>query len=179
MNRLTRELTTLVWAGFVLALVSAVLWAQPAVSSNRGEAKLDLGDKTITINYGRPYLQGRDITKEAAVGTLWRLGMNQATQMKTEVDLYTCCGVLKAGSYSLWAKKVAEDKWELIFNSQTGQWGTQHDPLRDLLTVPMKVEISKQSVEQFTITLVKTAKGGEFRFAWGTQVLVAEFTTKV
>ena len=63
-------------------------------------------------------------------------------------------------------------------NSQSGQWGTDHDPLKDLISVPMKVETSKNSVEQVTITLVKTAKGGEIRCTWGTQVLVAEFSNK-
>lgn len=163
----------------LLILLSTLspLSAQPGVSSNRGEAKLDLAGKTISINYGRPTLKGRDF-KDVAIGTTWRLGMDQATTLKTTFDLYTCCGLIKAGSYSLWAKKVAEDKWGLIFNSQTGQWGTQHDPLRDVLSVPMKLQTSKQNVEQFTITLVKTANGGEIHCAWGAQVLIAEFSTK-
>lgn len=173
-----RFLKLFAFGAVVLLFCSTLLIGQPGVSSNRGEVKLDIGGKSVSINYGRPFLQGRDLTKEAAVGTVWRLGMNEATQIKTETDLYTCCGMVKAGSYSLWAKKMAENKWELIFNSQTGQWGTQHDPTQDLISIPLKVEPSKQSVEQFTITLVKTAKGGEIRCAWGNQVLVAEFTTK-
>lgn len=154
------------------------LSAQPPAGSDRGNARLLLEGKAITINYGRPALKGRDLSNSVAVGTIWRLGMNEATTIKTDLDFYTCCGVVKAGSYSLWAKKVGVDKWELVFNSQTGQWGTDHDPLRDVLSVPMKTETSKESVEQFTITLAKTPKGGEIRCAWGTQVLVAEFSTK-
>lgn len=163
----------------VIALLTVTpMVAQPAAGANRGIVKLEIGGKTLSINYGRPSLKGRDVAKQVAVGTVWRLGMNEATVLRAGFDLYTCCGLIKAGAYSLWAKKVAENKWELVFNSQTGQWGTEHDPLKDVLSVPMKVENSKQSVEQFTITLVKTAKGGEIRCAWGTQVLVAEFSTK-
>lgn len=171
-------LKSLAFVAVLILLSLTLLSGQPGVSSNRGEAKLDIGGKIVSINYGRPLLQGRDLTQEAPVGTVWRLGMNEATQIKADIDLYTCCGMVKAGSYSLWAKKVAENKWELIFNSQTGQWGTQHDPTRDLISVPMKTEPSKPSVEQFTITIMKTTKGGEIRCAWGTEVLVAEFSTK-
>lgn len=153
--------------------------AQPAAGPMRGIATLDLGGTNISINYGRPSLKGRDMIAEAKTGTVWRLGMNEATVARTSSDIYTCCGVIKAGAYSLWAKKVGDNKWEMVFNSQTGQWGTMHDPTKDILSVPMTVETSKQSVEKFTITIVKTAKGGEFRCAWGTQVLVMEFTTKV
>ena len=161
-----------------LFLAIPFLSAQPPAGPNRGVANLTLDGKTISINYGRPALKGRDLSNSVAVGTVWRFGMNEATVLKTDADLYTCCGVLKAGSYSLWAKKVGENKWELIFNSQTGKWGTDHDPLKDLISVPMKVETSKDSAEQVTITLVKTAKGGEIRCAWGTQLLAAEFSNK-
>jgi hypothetical protein len=173
-----RSFLPLVCAIVVLLLTWTHIEAQPSASSNRGLAKLEIAGKTISINYGRPLLNGRDLDKEAPVGQVWRLGMNQATTIQTGVDLYTCCGVVKEGSYSLWAKKVGENKWELIFNSETGQWGTQHNALKDILSVPMQLEASKESIEQFTITVVKTAKGGEIRCAWGTQILVAEFSTK-
>jgi hypothetical protein len=178
-----RSITSLVALAVVLLLLVTALYAQPPAPADRGMAKLDIEGKVFSINYGRPKMNGRDFSS-TAVGTLWRMGMDQATTITLPVEIYTCCGVIKTGNYSLWAKKVAPDKktgaekWELIFNSQTGQHGTNHDPLKDVLSVPMKVEAAKESVEQLTISMEKAAKGYEIRTAWGTKVLVMEFTTK-
>jgi hypothetical protein len=178
-----RSITPLVALAAVLLLLVTALYAQPPAAANRGMAKLDIEGKDFSINYGRPKMNGRDFSS-TAVGTIWRMGMNQATTITLPVEIYTCCGVIKAGNYSLWAKKVDPDKktgaekWELIFNSQTGQWGTNHDPLKDVLSVPMKVEAAAESVEQLAISIEKAAKGYEIRTAWGTKVLVMEFTTK-
>ncbi len=168
------------WVGLTVLMSVAVLmiFAQPAPGPKRGIATQVFDGKTISINYGRPSLMGRDLNTAAKVGTVWRFGMNEATVLKSDFDLYTCCGVIKAGSYSLWAKKVGDNKWEMIFNSQTGQWGTEHNPTKDLISVPMTVESSNQSVEKFTVTIVKTAKGGQIRGAWGKQVLVMDFSSK-
>ena len=43
------------------------------------------------------------------------------------------------------------DKWTLIINKQTGQWGTVYDEKQDLVRVPMKVGKTSAPVEQFTI----------------------------
>ncbi|MDD5544647.1 MAG: DUF2911 domain-containing protein [Acidobacteriia bacterium] len=171
--------TTVKLAAAILLLAGAFVlipsFAQPP-ASNRGLAKLDLGgDKTISIDYGRPDLKGRDLNAALKVGEVWRLGMNQATVLKSDVDIYACCGVIKKGNYSLWAKKTAENKYELIFNSQTGQWGTLHDPKKDVISVPLKVEASKDPVDKFTVTLAKKGDDAEARFAWGKETLVMEF----
>ena len=55
----------------------------------------------------------------------------------------------------------------LIFNKQTGQWGTSHDASQDLAEVPLKWSQGSSSHEQFTMEL----EGGALRMLWGQHVL--------
>jgi hypothetical protein len=95
--------------------------------------------------------------------------------MTTPVDLAFGSIKVPKGAYSLWLKSAAPDKFELVFNSQTGQWGMQHDAAKDLFQVPMKKEVLSNSVETFTIDLKSAAKGGTFVLNWGTTALSADF----
>ncbi len=72
-------------------------------------------------------------------GSFWRMGMNQATVLTTPVDLVFGTTKVAKGAYSLWLKKEGP-KYMLVFNSQTGQWGTQHDPAKDVTSVALKSE---------------------------------------
>ena len=100
---------------------------------SRGKAELKAGAGSITVDYGRPALKGRDMLCQLQAGQSWRMGMNQATILATPVDLTFGSTKLPKGSYSLFLKKVDADKFELVFNSQTGQWGLKHDAAKDVL----------------------------------------------
>src|SRR3990172_10478640 len=102
------------------------------------------------------------------------MGMNQATVLTTPVDLTFGATKLVQGSYSLWLKK-AGDKFELVFNSQTGQWGTQHDPAKDVCSVVLKQEPLPAPVETFTMDLKAAPKGGDLGLSWGATKLSAGF----
>jgi hypothetical protein len=107
-------------------------------------------------------------------GQFWRMGMNQATVLTTPADLTFGSTKIAKGSYSLWLKKAA-DKFEIVFNSQTGQWGTEHDPGKDVSSVTMKSEPLSSPVETFTIELKEAPKGGDLGLSWGTTRLSAGF----
>ncbi len=99
--------------------------------------------------------------------------MNQATTLTTEGDLKFGDFDVPQGSYSLFAKKTGVEAWDLIFNKQTGQWGTQRDASKDLGAIPLTVGEGTESVEQFTIELLA---GGEFSMSWGTLRVSVSFT---
>jgi hypothetical protein len=141
----------------------------------RGKAELNAGTGSITLDYGRPELKGRDMLSQLQVGQFWRMGMNQASVLNTPVDLTFGSTKIPKGAYSLWLKLAAPDKFELVFNSQTGQWGTQHDATKDVFQVPMKKEALPSSVEALTIELKSAPKGGVFTLHWGTTALLADF----
>jgi hypothetical protein len=156
--------------GMLCALLVVPAFAQ----GGRGKAELKAGSGSITIDYGRPSLKGRDMISQLKEGSFWRMGMNQATVLTTPVDLMFGTTKIEKGSYSLWLKKEG-DKYMLVFNSQTGQWGTQHDPNKDVHSVTLKQDTLSNPVETFTIDLKEAPKGGDFSLSWGTTKLSAPF----
>jgi hypothetical protein len=168
---------TLVWTCFaVLAAVLAVsASAQPAGGPPaRGKAEMKTGTGEITIDYGRPSLKGRDMLSQLKDGAVWRMGMNQATVLTTPVDLTFGSTKIAKGAYSLWLKKTG-DAYQLVFNSQTGQWGTQHDAAKDVASVDMKKTPLSSPVETFTIDLKPSADGGTLDLSWGAMKLAEPF----
>jgi hypothetical protein len=141
----------------------------------RGKAEMAAGSGSITVDYGRPELKGRDMLGKLQEGQFWRMGTNQATVLTTPVDLAFGSVKVPKGAYSLWLKLASPDKFELVFNSQTGQWGMQHDASKDVFQVPMKKATLANSVETFTIELKNAPKGGAFVLNWGTTALSADF----
>lgn len=160
---------------FPLLGLAVLLLAAPLYGQDRGVAKAMVAGKAIAIDYGRPSLKGRDMVSEAQPGMIWRLGKNEATTIKTEADLQFGDVSIPKGHYSLWAKKIDAKTWHLIFNKQTGQWGTAHDASQDFAEVPLKVEPLSDSVETFTISIDASGKKGTMKFDWGKSQLVTDF----
>jgi len=160
-------------AAALLAVLVGPAQAQPAPPA-RGQAELKAGAGAITVDYGRPSLRGRDMLAQLQEGAFWRMGMNQATVLKTPVDLRFGSVAIAKGAYSLWLKKVGAG-FELAFNSQTGQWGTQHDPAKDVATVAMTKGSLASPVEMFTMELTPNPKGGTLSLSWGETKLGAGF----
>ncbi len=150
-----------------------------SAGSNRGVASAAFGDQTVSINYGRPQLQGRDMMAQATDGTVWRMGMNEATEINTSAGLKFGETVIPAGHYSLWMKKVSGDNWELIFNRKTGVWGHAHPAEDDFASVPMVMSTLPQAVETFTIEVQsQDAATGTITAMWGTASLSAAFAVQ-
>lgn len=160
-----------------LGLMVCVLLAVScfAQMGSRGKAELKAGASSITIDYGQPALKGQDRLAQLQVGAFWRMGNNQATVLTTPVDLTFGAMKVPKGAYSLWLKRTAPEKFELVFNYQTGQWGMQHDVSKDAYGVPMKSEVLPSSVEIFKMDLKDAPKGGILVLNWGTTSLSAAF----
>ncbi len=87
--------------------------------------------------------------------------------------------VLQKGSYTLFVERTAEDRWTLLVNSETGQWGTEHDCAKDLIGVPLKWEKGGEPTEVLTIDLTAETPNGEtgiLSIRWGTNVLRQRFS---
>src|SRR5256885_11876465 len=148
----------------LLTFVALSLGAQQQDKSKRpsppGTAEVTFADgKKVTINYSRPSAKGRKIFGELVpFDQVWRTGANEATSLKTDVDLDIGGTTVPAGSYTLFTLP-SKSSWKLIINKQTGQWGTNYDESQDLARVDMSTSSLPQAVEQFTISLDKT--GGD------------------
>jgi hypothetical protein len=157
-----------------LGMLSLVLAAPASAQPERGKAELKTASGAITVDYGRPSLKGRDMLSQLKEGAFWRMGMNEATVLTTPVDLSFGTTRVAKGAYSLWLKKTG-DAFQLVFNSQTGQWGTQHDPAKDVCSIALTKTDLASPVESFTIDIAPAAKGGNFGLSWGGMKLAAPF----
>jgi Protein of unknown function (DUF2911) len=151
--------------------ISALVLAQ----NPRSKAETSLAGKKVSVEYGQPKLRGRDVLAEAPVGTVWRTGADASTTFTTEADLLFGPTTIPKGSYSLFTKRTGDKTWTVIFNKQTGQWGTEHDASKDLASVPLTWEQKDSGPELFTIEL---APSGTLRLLWGKHVLSTPFKAK-
>lgn len=166
-----------------LVLCAATLCALVAVAAAqmnaaRGKAEATIKGKQITIDYGRPSLKGRDIFAMVQPGMVWRLGMNQATNIDTAGDLVVAGTEVKAGKYTLWAKKTGADSWTLAFHPKTGVWGVPELKEGYIAELPLKTEKAADSAEQLTITLADNKGKAAIKIHWGTVALTGSFDVK-
>lgn len=160
------------------AMASAQEGGQRRQAPPRGEAKVEIEGQTITVDYGRPSTEGAGYKQLTTVkeGFVWRMGSNKATKLVTPVDLKFGDTTVKAGSYSLWAKRVG-DSWHLLFNTNADVWGTMYKKEADVAEVPLKKSTTEEPAKLMTIELGKTEDGqGEFKLIWGPDVGTAKFT---
>ncbi len=150
--------------------------AAPAENPNRGKVTAEIGGATITVDYGRPALEGRDMLGRLPDGEVWRLGKDAATGFTTSADLAFGDTALPAGAYTLFVRKVTADEWQLLVNSQTGIWGTNHSSESDVAEIPLQKSDPGESVERFTAHVNATGdNSGELVFEWGNLRLQAAF----
>ena len=173
-----RLLTMSMGLAVLLAITLPLQAANP-----RGKTEITLNGKTVSIDYGRPGLHGRTIQQILAMksetGNFWRLGADTSTTFVTGVPLVFGNKTVPAGTYSLWAEMLPQNKWELVFNTQHGQWGTSHNPKLDLVKVPLHETKTGKSVDLVTIKLVKHGMDtGHFSVQWGDLVLENSFKVK-
>ncbi len=159
--------------GAALCLV-ATAFAQ----GNRGTAEVTIKGKKISIDYGRPSLKGRDVFSMIPPGMVWRLGMNQATQISTDGDLMVAGTEVKAGKYTLWAKKTGADSWVLAFHPKTGVWGEPSLKEGFIAELPLKTEKATDSTEQLTIALAEAKGKAWIKIQWGKDLLSGSFDVK-
>lgn len=170
----------LLMMSFGLVVVLALTLPLQAANA-RGKTDIELNGKTVSIDYGRPVLHGRtvgEMLSKLKPGQFWRLGADSSTTFVTGTDLAFANKTLPAGTYSLWAEKLPSNKWDLVFNKQHGQWGTQHDPKLDLVKVPLEESKASDSADMVTIKLSEMGGDGHFSVQWGDLMLATNFKAK-
>ncbi|RNC86472.1 MAG: DUF2911 domain-containing protein [Winogradskyella sp.] len=86
------------------------------------EQKVGLTD--VTLEYSRPSMKGRKIFGDLVpYGTMWRAGANKNTTISFSDDVTIGGTTLKAGSYAIFIAPN-QDSWDVVFYSDTENWGT-------------------------------------------------------
>ncbi len=137
------------------------------ILSPRDTAQAVVSGAHVLVDYGRPAMRGRKIFGGKVVPweEVWRTGANAATQLVTDRDLRFDSVTVPAGTYSLFTLP-SENGWKLIVNQQHGQWGTVHDPSKDLARLPLKIRKLAGPVERLTFEVDATKTGGVLKFSW-------------
>ena len=152
--------------GLILALsIFAVCQGKPSPPAS---ATCDLGGgKNIKTDYSSPRMKGRKIYGELVpYGKVWRTGANEATTFVTSSDVVVGGKTVPAGSYTLFTIPNA-DKWTLIINKKTGEWGTPYKYESDeLARVDMKTSKLPSPMENFTISYEKSGNGCTMNIDW-------------
>ena len=178
-----------------LALTAGAALAQQQQRAPREQPGTTLNGKKVTVDYGRPSLNGR--TLDALMSKLgpdrvWRAGENQVTTFTTEAPVTIGGKNLAAGKYSLYLMLPQGGDWNLLLNTDPGiplkqlwaeaqpnvagePWprldGYDKVTSSEVLRVPLtRAKAPATPAEKFLITF-EPPKGGAtaITFTWGDQ----------
>lgn len=140
--------------------------------------KATIGGANLAVAYSRPLKRGRVIFGNVVPwNQVWRTGANAATMFTTDKDLVFGTTVVPAGKYTLWTLPTPSGA-KLIFNSETGQWGTDYHSDKDFAKVDLTSRQVSPPVDQFVIGVVPQGNGGLMRFSWDDREYSVPFTVK-
>jgi Protein of unknown function (DUF2911) len=140
--------------------------------------KATIGGANVVVAYSRPLKRGRVIFGNVVPwNQVWRTGANAATMFTTDKDLVFGTTVVPAGKYTLWTLPTPTGA-KLIFNSETGQWGTDYHSDKDFAKVDLTSRKLSPPVDQFVIGVVPQGNGGLMRFSWDDREYAVPFTVK-
>jgi DUF2911 family protein len=129
----------------------------------------NLGESAIIkVVYSRPQKKGREVFGNLVkYDELWRLGANEATEIKLYQDLKIGGKEIKKGRYSLFAIP-AKTEWIIIFNTDLDRWGHySYDKSNDELRVKATVKPNSKVVEAMSIQFEDLGNNkAVMRFAW-------------
>jgi hypothetical protein len=140
------------------------------VASPDASAGCDLGGgKTITTAYSSPRMKGRKIYGALVpFGQVWHTGANGATTFVTNSDVVVGGASVPAGSYTLFTIPQ-NDKWTLIINKKTGEWGIPYTYQSDeLVHIDMTVSQLPAKTENFSIAYENNGSDCTMHIDWET-----------
>jgi hypothetical protein len=160
-----------------LAIAQQDAKARPSPAAN-AQCKFTDG-KTIKVDYSSPRMKGREIFGGLVpYGQVWRTGANEATSFVTDANLTVGGKDVPAGSYTIFTIPN-KDKWTLIINKKTGEWGIPYKYEADeLARVDMQVSKTSAPVENFTISFHEMGNGCHMYLDWENTRATVELTEK-
>jgi hypothetical protein len=155
----------------IVALVEVNAQKLPALDASPADISWlppNRKDPVAKIIYGRPLKKGRTMLGGTEpFGKVWRLGANEATEIKLFKDVTFGDKTVKAGTYTMYAIP-AEKEWTIIFNSKLDTWGAySYDEKLDVARITVPVSKPESEVEAFTIAFDEPKNNASTMFiAW-------------
>ncbi|XMO85256.1 DUF2911 domain-containing protein [Algibacter sp. AS12] len=130
----------------------------------------------VKLVYSRPFLKGRELSKLAPNGEVWRTGANEAADITIYRDMKIGGKSIAAGTYSLFT--IPGDKeWTIILNKDVNVWGSySYKEANDVLRVKAPVSKDDTVLENFSITFESNDAGADMYLGWGTTRVVVPFS---
>ena len=167
--------------GLVL-MASTQLFAQIETPQPSPMAKVNqvVGLTQMSYEYSRPATRGREVFGNLVpFGKVWRTGANSNTVVSFGDDVVINGKTLAKGSYALYSIPH-QDKWEIMFYSDTSNWGTPRtwDESKVALKIETPSSALPMNVENFTI-LVNNLKdsSADLQIMW--EKTAVSFTVEV
>lgn len=154
-----------------VALLSFGIKAQVKTPQPSPASKIEqvIGLTDVSVEYSRPSMKGRTIFGDLVpFDKLWRTGANKNTQITFGDDIKIDGKELKKGTYAIFTKPGKEN-WEVIFYSDTNNWGTPQkwDDAKVAASVKVKANTLPMNVETFTIMFSDfTINSAVLSFIW-------------
>lgn len=116
------------------------------------EQKVGLTD--ITLEYSRPSMRNRTIFGELVpYGKMWRTGANKNTIVSFSDNVLIGGKEVKAGDYSVFTTPNKKS-WEVVFYSDTENWGTPQKWDESLVAAKVTVNSEKRRMKTETFTIL-------------------------
>ncbi|WP_138482341.1 DUF2911 domain-containing protein [Dyadobacter bucti] len=135
----------------------------------------------VKVNYSKPGKKGRHIfgrEQDKALlpyGKVWRTGANEATVIEIGQGVSIAGKPVEAGSYSLYSIPD-QGSWKIILNSDVGQWGTEYNDGKNVLTVEVPIRVKPSVQELFTIYFEDIPNGSNMILSWDQTEAIVPFT---
>ncbi|WP_435625476.1 DUF2911 domain-containing protein [Flagellimonas sp.] len=148
-----KKLLVFLFAAALSVSVEAQLQTpQPSPSSKLVQT---VGLTEVSVEYSRPSMRGRKIFGGLeSYDELWRTGANKNTVVSFGDDVIVDGQTLKAGDYAIFTKP-GKTSWEVIFYSDTNNWGTPREWDDSKVAAKTTVDVFpiEVPIETFTITI--------------------------
>lgn len=169
----------LVFAVFAMSFATYAQIETPAPSPfSKLEQKVGLTD--ITIEYSRPSVKGRTIFGDLEpYGGMWRTGANKNSIITFSDDVTIAGQEVKAGSYAIFTKLNSATQWDVMFYTDTENWGTPSEWDDSKVAATAKVDVMQipMSIETMTMDINNiTSSGGTIDIIWEKSYVGIPFT---
>lgn len=160
----------------VVAMASADAAMAQARASERATLKQVINGDTITIDYFRPSLRGRDSIFGGQVewGHVWTPGANRATTLRVTRPTRIENVPVAPGTYAMWIAVRRDSAWTLYLHPDTTKWHLPSPPLSEMaMTIPLpapSVAASRRETLAWDFEHIRSG-GAQLQMHWGTTLL--------
>ena len=134
-----KNILLLFCAGLISLGTSAQIQTPQPSPFSKVEQKVGLTD--VSIEYSRPGMRDRVIFGNLVpFGKVWRTGANENTKITFSDDVKIEGKELKKGTYALYTIPN-KDSWEILFYTDSNNWGTPETVSYTHLTLPTNREV--------------------------------------